>query len=64
MNKNNFSKFCVFPDDSKFEIDKIISSSEQDSCISYFDDSVRQVLWVPNDFIEKTTLKPLGVEPM
>lgn len=52
MSEQTFSKFCIFPDDSKFKIDRIISSSEQDSCVSYFDDNLKQVLWVPNDFIK------------
>ena len=44
-------KYCVFPDQSKFEINSILDTSESYTCIAYYDDNLPQILWVPNDFI-------------
>lgn len=44
-------KYCVFPDQSKFELHSILDVSETHTCIAYYDDNLPQILWVPNDFI-------------
>lgn len=44
-------KYCIFPDQSKVEIQSILDVSGDQTCICYISEELPQVLWVPNDFI-------------
>lgn len=44
-------KYCLFPDQTKVEIQSIFDVSEGYTNICYISEELPQVLWVPNDFV-------------
>lgn len=44
-------KYCIFPDQSKFEIHSILDVNENQTYIVYYEENIPQMLWVPNEFI-------------
>lgn len=46
-------KYCVFPDQSKFEIVSLIETNEVQTHLVYKDGNDTQELWVPNDYVHQ-----------
>lgn len=45
-------KYCIFPDQSQFELHSVLDVCETQTCIAYIDEEAgTQILWVPNEFI-------------
>lgn len=44
-------KYCIFPDETEIELDSILDQTDIQTYISYCDEGIPQMLWVPNEFV-------------
>lgn len=44
-------KYCTFPDQTKVQVHSILEVSDNQTCISYYEENIPQILWIPTDFL-------------